>query len=305
MTAITFTYGACALLGLAALGWCVFSLASGTILYLSMLTTDNASLETPRMRDAERGSVMYAHTKDPAVMEPLDAAKARWYARLESGEISRHQTLSRDGLLLSGYVWEPETGIPGGARKPGVGFRAVALVHGFMDSAAGMGYLAEEYHKDGWLVFAMDQRAHGESEGTKRTMGVREADDLASWVEWLAGRGDVASVVVHGVSMGGATALLYAGKPRRVHPFVRFIVSDSSFASYTEAMTKVLVEAVKSRFLAASIVFGASAASWVFSGVRFGAMRPDTAALRVRLPVCFFHGGIDVLVPVGAVRALL
>lgn len=305
MTAMTILYSACALLSLAVIGWCVFSLASGTVLYLSMLTTNNAALETSEMRDAERASAMYAHTKDLSIMEPLEAAKARWYARREAGEIFRHEILSRDGLRLSGYIWMPEDqGNPGKENRTVQG-RAVVLVHGFMDSAAGLGYLAEEYHREGWVVFAMDQRAHGESEGTKRTMGVREADDLALWIEWLAVREGSSTIVVHGISMGGGTALLYAGKAKRVHPAVRFIVSDSSFASYTDAMTRVLVEAVKSRFLAVSIVRGASVASKVFSGVWFGAMRPDVAARRVRLPVCFFHGARDVLVPIGSVRTLL
>ncbi len=303
MAVETMYFSACALLSLAVIGWCVFSVASGTILYLSMLTTNNATLETEKMRDAERASTMYAHTKDPLVMEPLEAAKERWYARRETGEIGRHEILSRDGLRLCGYSWAPEANARGkAARAPG---RVVVLVHGFMDSAAGMGYLAEAYHEDGWTVFAMDQRAHGESEGTKRTMGVREASDLALWIDWLSAREGNAFVCVHGISMGGATALLYAGNPRRVHPSVRCIVSDSSYASYTEAMTRVLVEAVKNRFLAASIVRGASLASLAVSGVRFGAMRPDLAARRVRLPVCYFHGAGDVLVPVGSVRGLL
>ncbi len=304
MTAQTMYFSVFAFMSLAVLGWCVFSVASGAILYLSMLTTDNAALETEKMRDAERASAMYAHAKDPLIMEPLEAAKERWYARRESGEISRHEILSRDGLRLSGYLWYPSVPAKGGLSEAVTG-KAVVLVHGFMDSAAGMGYLAEAYHTDGWIVFAMDQRAHGESEGTKRTMGVREADDLAGWIDWLSAREGVLSACVHGVSMGGATALFYASKPRRVNPLVRYMISDSSYASYSEAMTRVLVEAVKNRFLAASIVRGASLASLAFCGVRFGAMRPEAAAPRVSLPVCYFHGSGDVLVPVGSVRGLL
>lgn len=303
MTAETMLYCACVLLSLAAIGWVAFSIAAGTILYLSTLTTNNAALETEKMRDAEKASAMYAHTKDPVVMEPLEAAKERWYARRESGEVSRHEILSRDGLLLCGYLWEPDSRTPKGS-APAKG-RVAVLVHGFMDSAAGMGYLAEAYHEDGWTVFAMDQRAHGESEGTKRTMGVREAGDLALWIDWLSARAGVSSICVHGISMGGATALLYAAKPRRVNPVVRSVVSDSSYSSYSASMTRILVGTVKNGLLAASIVRGASLASMIVSGVRFGAMRPDAAARRVRLPVCFFHGAGDVLVPVGSVRGLL
>jgi fermentation-respiration switch protein FrsA (DUF1100 family) len=64
------------------------------------------------------------------------------------------------------------------------------------------------YHDAGYGVLLLDLRAQGESGGSRRTLGYREVRDVRGALDWLHGQGyEAGNVVLHGWSMGGATAL--------------------------------------------------------------------------------------------------
>ena len=64
------------------------------------------------------------------------------------------------------------------------------------------------YHDAGYSLLMLDLRAQGESGGSRRTLGYREARDVRGALAWLRLRGYALDrVVLHGWSMGGATAL--------------------------------------------------------------------------------------------------
>ena len=64
------------------------------------------------------------------------------------------------------------------------------------------------YHDAGYSVLLLDLRAQGESDGKRRTLGYREVRDVRGALAWLRQQGyAVDQVVLHGWSMGGATAL--------------------------------------------------------------------------------------------------
>src|SRR5829696_5173700 len=64
------------------------------------------------------------------------------------------------------------------------------------------------YHGAGYGVLLLDLRAQGESGGSRRTLGYREVRDVQGALAWLRRQGyALDQVVLHGWSMGGATAL--------------------------------------------------------------------------------------------------
>jgi len=64
------------------------------------------------------------------------------------------------------------------------------------------------YHDAGYGVLMLDLRAQGESGGARRTLGYREVRDVRGALAWLQRQGyALDQVVLHGWSMGGATAL--------------------------------------------------------------------------------------------------
>src|ERR671911_1437837 len=106
---------------------------------------------------------------------------------------------STDGIRLSAW-WVPVEGSS----------LAAVLVPGWG------GYKFEEhllqtvpvYHGAGYSVLLLDLRAQGESGGARRTLGYREVRDVRGALAWLHQQGyEAENVVLHGWSMGGATAL--------------------------------------------------------------------------------------------------
>ncbi len=276
-----------------ALVWLVLTLVGGAVLYCSSFTTDRAAFQPMRLREREARSPLYAHTRDQRVMEPIVAGRERWAALRASGQIEDITILSRDGLSLAGYYWRNSSEGRGAAPT-------ALLAHGMMDSAAGLGYLAEEYHAMGWNVLAVDHRSHGESEGTKRTMGVREGEDIGAWVSWLLARDPDTRVYLHGISMGASAVLLYAA--RGMPHAVRGLIADSAFASHGEVFERLVAIAAGNAFIAKSLSLGSSLASFIATGVFFRRMAPRRVMGRIAVPILFFHGQNDVLVPIGMVR---
>jgi fermentation-respiration switch protein FrsA (DUF1100 family) len=113
------------------------------------------------------------------------------------------EVLSTDGVPLSAW-WVP-------AEDPTLDkARAAMLVPGWG------GYKFEEhllqtipvYHGAGYGVLLLDLRAQGESGGARRTLGYREVRDVRGALAWLHQQGyEAENIVLHGWSMGGATAL--------------------------------------------------------------------------------------------------
>jgi uncharacterized protein len=300
-------------------GWCVFSLCAGIVTYRSSMTRKGAVSGLRKYPDVN------AHGKDPLVMDRINEAKARWERFLAEGSVERLFVTTRDGLRLCGYFVAAE-------KKPQTGkisrevtdSRAVILVHGLRDSAAGMAYLAEEYHASGWNVLSVDLRSHGASDGSIITMGVREGRDLSLWVDELVKRFDFASVYMHGVSMGANAVLFYGFAARGVSSRVRGLIVDSFFPSYRDTLIRLLARVVGNRFVARSVTAGASVVSTLRSGVRFGRMDVKRAMTRRRsssrqmpvrafsapvpsaraLPLLAFHGGTDAIIPLQSILSL-
>ncbi len=291
------------------LGWFLFSLAAGVIIYHSTMSTAHASFEPKYVLEAEKRTVAYSHTKDPILMDSVIEGRERWENNRREGLFDELSLLSRDGLTLCGFYW-PEDRNPGTLESGytekllPVQERTVILLHGLMDSSSGMQHLAEAYHNNGWNVCMIDQRAHGESEGKYRTMGVRESEDLGFWVNLVAGRYGSNNIYLHGVSMGGATVLLYGANQRIRNEAVRGLISDSSYSDYSESLIRVLESMVKYRMIAKSITFGANILSIYHTRIRFGRMNPEKVTHTIPIPLLLFHGQKDVLIPVGMARKL-
>lgn len=92
--------------------------------------------------------------------------------------------------------------------------KVAILCHGYR----GTGYKdfsggAMEALNLGYNVILIDERAHGSSKGHSITFGVRESQDVVSWVNYARNRfGQDIKIALIGISMGGATVLMSADK---------------------------------------------------------------------------------------------
>ena len=108
---------------------------------------------------------------------------------------------SFDGLKLYGRYYHFVDGAP-----------ILLQFHGYRGSAerdmSGGNKVAFER---GYNCLVVDHRAHGKSEGSTITFGIKERYDVVSWCNYIANRFGLDTLVtISGISMGGATVLMSA-----------------------------------------------------------------------------------------------
>ncbi len=209
--------------------------------------------------------------------------RKRLDAAAEAVPLSRR---SEDGLLLKGYLYE----------RPGVN-KSFILVHGY----TGDGYydwsaLGADLFDAGYNVLIVDDRAHGSSEGKWVGWGVKDSEDICGWCGVLEKRyGSGASTCILGSSMGGATVLM-AGARDDLPASVKCVVSDCAFASLILELTRPGAGAVE-RALVPAVVALMSVWSLVLSGYSLLDASPVKAVQKEKVPVLFWHGTADTVVP--------
>lgn len=147
--------------------------------------------------------------------------------------------------------------------------------------------------ESGQNTLIIDQRAHGKSESSTMTFGVREQRDCLSWVAYGVERfGADTPIFLSGVSMGAATVLLAAGN--ELPPNVLGVIADCPYSSAKEIICKVCADMK----LPPRGVFPLIRLSARLFG-RFDIMDGDVAAAvtKAKVPILLIHGEADFFVP--------
>lgn len=87
----------------------------------------------------------------------------------------------------------------------------IISIHGYKDSHNYMLPYGSTFYKKGFHVLMPDNRAHGISEGSYIGMGWLDKEDISLWVQWIVARDPQAKIILHGISMGGATVMMTSG----------------------------------------------------------------------------------------------
>ena len=149
---------------------------------------------------------------------------------------------------------------------------------------------------DGLLLHGrLLQQAHGESEGTYITFGVRERHDVAAWAAYAAMHfGPAHPLILDGLSMGAATVLM--ASELALPASVRGIIADCGFSSPYAIMKSVLhwrcPWLVSGPLLALTGVF-----TRLFGGFGLREVSATEAVAHTKLPILFIHGTGDRFVP--------
>lgn len=133
---------------------------------------------------------------------------------------------SEDGIQLHGTLF----------LAPNNSSKYVVGIHGFQSKAwHEFAPHIEFYQSIGFGMLLPDDRGHGKSEGEYATMGVKDRRDCINWVNYLVDRfGKNIQVLLHGVSMGGATVLSASGE-KDLPKEVIGVISDCGFTSPKES----------------------------------------------------------------------
>lgn len=196
---------------------------------------------------------------------------------------------STDGVGLAAW-WIPKTGAS----------RTAILVHGFGGNKSNEQVLATApiYNRAGYNVLMLDLRAHGESEGDRRTLGYRESRDVRGALGWLRDKGiGPEATVLHGWSMGGATVVRAAPGTG-----VAAVVEEAGYADLPLLLEDSLPE---NSGLPALFTPGTMLMAKVFLDFDAWAVVPKDAAARLSgqgTPFLIIHSTTDGTVPFGQAR---
>ena len=112
----------------------------------------------------------------------------------------------------------------------------VVVLHGYNGSMEDIYDIAMNYAQEGYNVLTPDLRANGESEGSFLGMGWLDRLDVINWIDVILEENPSAQVVIHGVDMGAATALMLSGEPLKSS--IKAIVAEGAYTSAWEAVKK-------------------------------------------------------------------
>lgn len=145
----------------------------------------------------------------------------------------------------------------------------------------------------GHNVLAVDQRAHGKSEGSVITFGIEERRDCLSWITYISERfGYDIPIILCGISMGAATILMAADQklPRNV----KGMIADCPYSSPKEIIMKVSGELhFPPKLIYPFIRLGAR----LFGHFHLEESDAVRAVRQAKIPVLLFHGDDDRFVP--------
>ena len=213
--------------------------------------------------------------------EPHISNGAAW---LKNQTVQELRVISYDNKLLYGRFIPCEN-----ARGTIIQFHGYRS-HFAVDFSASMKF----YHEQGFHMLIVDHRAHGNSEGKWITFGVKERYDVLSWVTYLSLMlGEDHPIFLGGLSMGASTVCMAADLEFPGN--VRGIIADCGFTSPAEILGYM---AHKMYHVPGSIAVAfLNIFARLFAGFGLYQCSAVDALRNTKLPVAFFHGTGDTLVP--------
>lgn len=226
--------------------------------------------------------------KEQQEEQQVEQIETGWFSNQPYEEVS---ITSEDGLKLAGYYL--------GAIVPTN--KTAILAHGYSSQGTYMGSYAKIYYDMGYNVLLPDDRGHGRSEGNFIGFGWTDRKDYLKWIDFIINRvGQDSQIVLHGVSMGGATVLMTGGE--LLPTAVKAIVSD---CSYTSVQAELEYQLKRLYNLPAFPILDSTS---LLSKIRAGYSFKEASALeqvkRSKTPTLFIHGDADKFVPFSMVYEL-
>jgi uncharacterized protein len=175
---------------------------------------------------------------------------------------------------------------------------AVILLHGHTDNRAGMLGNADLLLRHGYAVLLPDARAHGMSGGDMATYGVKEADDIKRWFNWVQQADSPLCIDGLGESMGAAQLL----QSLSTEPGFCAVVAESPFASFREASYDRLGERLNSGSRVGRTLLRPAVETGLLYvrlkyGVNLGQSSPEDSVAASSVPVLLIHGKLDTNLP--------
>ncbi len=255
-----------------------YTVSTGTVVFYETLVKDRVG---DRNYDENRNTKNFPPEKATEYRKRAYEYN-KWWS--EQPTEKRH-IMSADGLKLEAKLLRADKETD----------RLAIVCHGHRCCSGEEGFICQMFHDAGYHVLAIEQRAHGVSEGTFIGMGVLEKDDVALWAELMSEEFPECSIVLYGGSMGGATVIM--ANSLELPPNVKCVIEDCGFSS----IDGVILNKIRREFswmpLKRPVVAAASLICRVIEGFGFRQHTMKQAAAEARLPMLIIHGQDDAVVP--------
>ena len=176
-------------------------------------------------------------------------SRNKWNRDFSLEEDAEYVAMYREGLRwgerYSGCMREVQTQ-SGRFRLAGQYFdfgfdRAVIIIPGRMESCLYCYYFAEPYRAAGYNVLAIDNRAHGNSDGHVCSLGFKEYRDILAWGKLLHDGLGNREVYLHGICIGASVALFALTSPD-CPDYFSGMTSDGMYTTFAESFRNHMIE---------------------------------------------------------------
>jgi fermentation-respiration switch protein FrsA (DUF1100 family) len=181
--------------------------------------------------------------------------------------------------------------------QPKPSHKWVLIAHGFHAPLKEPSEYGMYYYEKGYNVLTAENRAHGRSDGKYITMGWLDRLDYIQRINDIVARDPEARIVLHGVSMGGATVMMVTGE--KLPKNVVCAIEDCGYTSVWDEFTAQAKNVL--HMPAYPIVPLCSLVSRIRCGYSFKAASSIKQVKKSVTPTLFIHGGNDTFVPTAMV----
>ena len=226
---------------------------------------------------------------DGELYEPYHPQMLAFMKETRSAKHEDVEIKSFDGLTLRGKYYEYQKGAP-----------IELLMNGYRGSAerdlcGGM----QRCFALGRNVLIVDQRAHGRSDGNIISFGIVERKDCLSWTNFIVEKfGKDVKILIGGISMGAATVMMASDLdlPKNVVG----VLADCGYSSPKEIIQKSIQEmGLPVKIFYPILRLGGK----IFGKFDLEETSPVQALKNCKVPVLFFHGEEDDIVPIEMSKA--
>ena len=162
-------------------------------------------------------------------------------------------------------------------------------IHGWTNINREMSSYAMEYYKRGFNVLIPDLRGHGNNETNYVSMGWLDRLEIVDWINYIVKNNPDAKIVLHGVSMGGATTMMTTGE--NLPKNVVCAVEDCGFTGVYDIFED---QCRRTYHLPPKIIMPASNfVNLLFNGFSFKKASAIEQLKKSKTPTLFMHGDKD------------
>jgi hypothetical protein len=211
-------------------------------------------------------------------IEEISARTAEWLAQTERREVC---ITANDGIRLYADQSVSENH-----------HKWVILLHGYKRTREKVYNYGRFYAEQGFNLLMPDLRGHGKSEGAFIGMGWLDRTDICKWAEWIAAQDPDAEIVLHGISMGAAAAMMASGE--NLCGNVKAVIADSGYTSVWDQFANVTKS--YTGLPEFPLMYTASFAAKIMAGYSYAEASALEQVKQSPLPILFIHGGCDTFV---------